>query len=88
MENDLKIDVANLDVPHRRALEEVIGRELAVSQRLIISVIDAPNPRVSASTPGQSLGDWTGIYDGLDDAEIEAIDQVAKSRANFTRIFP
>ena len=28
METDLKIDVAKLDGPHRRALEEVIGRGL------------------------------------------------------------
>src|SRR5213592_3362452 len=44
METDLKIDVATLDAPHRRALEEVIGRELATSQRLIISVIDVAVP--------------------------------------------
>ena len=88
MENKLNIDVATLDAPHRRALEEVIGRELVVSQRLIISVIDLGPPTGSNPQPAQSLEDWTGVYDGLSDAEIEAIDKVAKTRANLTRNLP
>jgi ABC-type cobalamin transport system ATPase subunit len=65
METDMKIDVATLDAPQRRALEEVIGRELAPSQRLIISVIDVAAPAGSTPTPAQTLEDWTGVYDGL-----------------------
>lgn len=85
MDTDLRIDVATLDPPHRRALEEVIGRELTVSQALIISVVDAQG---SPPRPQQSLADWTSIYDGLSDSEIEAIDQVVKIRANLSRDLP
>ena len=83
MEQDLKIDVAILDAPHRRAFEEVIGRELEVSQRLIISVIDLTPSKATASRPAQTLDDWTGVYEGLSEAEIEEIDKIAKTRANF-----
>src|SRR5690606_38943693 len=41
METNLHVDVATLDAPHRRALEEVIGRQLSTDQRLIISVTQA-----------------------------------------------
>lgn len=44
MEKDLKIDVATLDTPHRRALEEVIGQQLAANQRLIISNTEVEVP--------------------------------------------
>ena len=88
MENDLKIDVASLDAPHRRALEEVIGCELAANQQLIISVINVAAPAGSAPRPAQRLEDWTSVYDGLSDEEIEKIDQIVKSRANLTRNLP
>jgi hypothetical protein len=85
MESDVNIDVASLDQPHRKALEEVIGQELAVSQRLIISVIDVSQPAGDAARPSQKLEDWTGVYEGLTEQEIEAIDEVAKTRADLTR---
>jgi len=88
MESDLKIDVATLDTPHRRALEEVIGRQLAGNQRLIISVIDLPVPSSCDPRPRQTLEDWTHVYDGLSDEDIEEIDKVAKTRANPARNIP
>ena len=91
MDSALNIDVAALDASHRRALEEVIGQELAASQRLVISVVDFTAPTDStASTPrpAQTLDEWTSIYDGLSDEEIEAIDKIAKTRANLTRPVP
>jgi hypothetical protein len=88
METDLKIDVATLDASHRRALEEVIGRALQSSQRLIISVIDVAVPSSSSPRPTQTLEDWTEVYDGLSDDEIEAVDKVAKTRANLARNLP
>ena len=83
----LQIDVVSLDASHRRALEEVIGRELASNQRLTISVSDvaAPSP---APKPAQSLKDWTGVYDGLSDEEVDEVDKVVKTRANLTRPLP
>ena len=87
MEKDLKINVATLDEPHRRAMEDVIGHELVENQQLIISVIDLAVPIEGSTKAQQSLADWTGVYDGLSDVEIEAIDKVVKTRANLTRKF-
>jgi hypothetical protein len=88
MENGLKIDVSTLDAVHRRALEEVIGRELATNQQLMISVIEAETSTSDTSRPPQSLDDWTRVYDGLNDEQIEAIDGIAKKRANLARNLP
>jgi hypothetical protein len=88
MEKDLTIDVAALDPPHRRALEEVIGRELTANQRLIISVTEVEVPSAPSARPAQTLQDWTNVYEGLSDEEIEAIDKIAKTRADLTRDLP
>jgi hypothetical protein len=88
MEHDLTIDVIKLDESHRRAIEEVIGRELATNQRLIISVTEVEVPTTGSPRPAQTLEDWTNVYEGLSDAEIEKIDAIAKTRANLTRDLP
>ena len=88
METDLKIDVATLDGSHRRALEEVIGCELASNQRLLISVIEVSLPQNSEPRPVQTLDDWTSVYDGLSEGEIDEIELIAKTRANLTRHLP
>ncbi|HLN26616.1 MAG TPA: hypothetical protein VK395_02660 [Gemmataceae bacterium] len=84
----MNIDVATLDAPHRRALEDVIGRQLAANQRLVISVMEVAVPRTADARPAQKLDDWTHVYDGLSDEEIEAVDEIAKTRANLTRNLP
>ncbi len=88
MEAALKIDVATLDRSHRLALEEVIGCELAANQRLIISVIEVTLPESSGARPVQTLDDWTSVYDGLSEREIDEIDHIARARANLTRHLP
>ena len=88
MDRELKIDVAPLDDPHRRALEEVLGRHLEANQRLNISVTEVNIPPSDQTQPGQSLDDWTKVYDGLSDEEIESIDKIAKTRARLTRNLP
>lgn len=87
MRAKLQVDVVSLDAAHRRALEEVVGRELAENQRLTISVSDIAAP---SDTPkrAQSLKDWTGVYEGLSDEEIDEVDTIIKTRANLTRPFP
>jgi hypothetical protein len=86
MQNGLKIDVATLDLPHRRALEEVIGRGLSDDQQLLISIVETSTS--GADLPAQSLEDWTRVYDGLTDEQIDAIDRIANTRANLTRDLP
>ncbi|HEV3006840.1 MAG TPA: hypothetical protein VGX78_20385 [Pirellulales bacterium] len=88
METQRNIDVADLDAPHRRALEEVIGCELGARQRLFISVTEVPAEPNGVARPAQTMEDWTSVYDGLSDAEVEAIDKIAKTRANLTRNLP
>ena len=36
----------------------------------------------------QSLANWTGIYDGLTEDQVEAIDRDINTRANLTRDLP
>ena len=79
MSSNLSIDVGALDAPHRRALEEVIGRPLSADERLVIKIAKVDVP---AAAPPQSIEDWTRVYDGLSEQEIEAIDKIAKTRAN------
>jgi hypothetical protein len=88
METSLSIDVATLDASHRRALEEVIGRQLAANQRLVIKVMEEATPQTLAPRPAQSLEDWTQVYDGLSEDVIEDIDKIAKTRAKLTRNLP
>ncbi|MGA2064697.1 MAG: hypothetical protein ABSG86_07000 [Thermoguttaceae bacterium] len=83
METNHEVDVVALDTAHRRAFEDVIGAHLEENQRLVISVT-APASRRSA----QSLADWTGVYDGLTEDQVEAIDRALKTRANLSRSLP
>jgi hypothetical protein len=86
MDTELRVDVAALDVAHRRALEEVIGCALGSNEQLVINVVSAP--RLEDDRPAQTLEDWTSIYDGLSEEQIEEIDRIAKTRANLTRDLP
>jgi putative endonuclease len=84
-------DVTALDETHRRALEEVLGRELRANQRLVINVLEFEVPgdtSAAGERPAQSLDDWTRVFEGLSDDQIERIDEVAKTRAKLTRNLP
>lgn len=83
METTHEINVMALDAAHRRALEDVIGTRLEQDQRVVISVTAPASPRGT-----QSLADWSGIYDGLTEDQVEAIDQDLRTRANLTRSLP
>jgi hypothetical protein len=84
-------DVTALDETHRRALEDVLGRELRANQRLVINVLElevSGGAGTAGERPGQSLDDWTQVYAGLSDDQIERIDEVANERARLTRNVP
>ncbi len=89
METSQEIDVISLDAEHRRALEDVIGRQLQRNQRLLISVTEVELPPAQG-TPrrGQSIRDWTAVYEGLTDREVEDIDRVVNTRVDLTRHLP
>ncbi len=81
-------NVGEIDSADRRALEHLIGKHLAEHQQVIISVLEMAMPQGTAPKPAQTLEDWTHIYDGLSEEEIEAVDKVAKTRAKLTRNLP
>jgi hypothetical protein len=89
METSHTIDVMTLDATHRRALEDVIGVQLQANQRLIIGVTEI-DVVASEGTPrrAQTIEDWTKVYEGMSDEQIEEIDRIAKTRADLTRNLP
>lgn len=87
MEEVLKIDVADLDEVRRRAIENVIGCELADNQRLIIRVIGLAMGEEGLRRPSQSLEEWAKVYEGLSEEEVIAIDRIATTRADLSRSF-
>lgn len=84
-------DVTALDDTHRRALEDMIGHQLKANQRLIIKVTEidiADDGNHTGEHQPQSVADWTAVYAGLSDEGVEAIDRIAKTRADLTRHLP
>ena len=82
-------NVRDIEVGDRNALEHVVGQALRDNQRLIIQIAEVDVSREAPATDSrQTLADWTKVYEGLSDAEIDAIDQTVKTRANLTRNLP
>lgn len=88
METSREIDVTSLDSEHRRAFEDVIGTPLQGNQRLIIKVAEIDAAPAAPPRRAQSISDWTKVYEGLSEEQIEAIDREVKTRANLTRHLP
>ncbi|MDB5388242.1 MAG: hypothetical protein JWM11_3888 [Planctomycetaceae bacterium] len=88
METELEINSAKPETPHRQSLDEVIGCQLASNQRLVICVKEISLPAKADSRPAQTLADWTQVYEGLSDAEVDAVDQIVNNRVNLTRHLP
>ena len=80
-------DVGDLDRGDRSALERVIGHALSESQRLIIQVltVELPRPAKIAAGALPDLPEWTDVYAGLSDAEIDELDAAIRERANLFR---
>jgi hypothetical protein len=84
-------NVRDIDAEDRPALEHVVGRTLQDNQRLIIQVTEVETGRESPAAdtrPVQTVDDWTKVYEGLSDEEVENIDKIIKTRAKLTRNLP
>src|SRR5438876_365929 len=69
-------NVGDLDHGERSALERVVGHALGESQRLIIQVMTLEPPAPAKSTTGApaDLPEWSDVYAGLSDDEIDDLD--------------
>lgn len=87
----IECNVRDIDAGDRPALEHVVGQALRDNQRLIIQITEVDLARDAAngdSGPPQTIDDWTKVYEGLSDDQIEAVDDEIKTRANLTRNLP
>lgn len=81
-------NVKDLEFSDRRALENVIGSPLGENQVVVIRVETAGAESPTTTVPPvveQQVPDWWKIYDGLDDQEIDRLDQAIRGRADLTR---
>ncbi len=84
MENIVRT-VRDVDPGDRRAFEHIVGHPLCDDQKLVIHLAENGS---ADSRPAQSLEDWTGVYEGLTEEQIEEVDRIVKTRANLTRKLP
>ena len=90
MENIVR-NVRDIEAGDRHALEHVVGQALRDNQRLIIRIAEVDLSRevpAADSHRPQTLADWTNVYEGLSEEEVEAVDKSVKERANLTRNLP
>jgi hypothetical protein len=80
-------NVAEMDTADRRALEHLIGDRLAEHQQIIISVVDLERARPAEPlTPAPTdVPEWWNVYEGLNDEDVDRLDQAIRSRAELTR---
>jgi hypothetical protein len=82
-------NVAEIDSADRRAIEHLIGKHLAEHQQVIISVVnvDLTRPVESPLPAAEEVPDWWKVYEGLNDEDVDRLDQAIRQRANLTRVF-
>lgn len=79
-------NVRDIDRADRPAVERVVGHPLREGQRLVIQVIPPEPPSVAPTTnSAPELPEWTDVYQGLSDAEIDDLDSAIRERANLSR---
>ncbi len=77
------------DIPQndRLALERVIGHQLRETQQVIVNVVNLDLSSDALSDPGTDaeVPEWWKVYEGLNDDEIDRLDEAIRKRANLTR---
>lgn len=77
--------VGEFDQAIRRVLEHALGVPLRSDQRLMIQLIEPPNPPSPAADAGSELPEWCHVYEGLTDDQIAKLEQIVLERANLSR---
>jgi hypothetical protein len=67
--------VRDIELADRRALEKVIGTQLAENQKVVIQVLNLDIPSAEQKdfdrqAQSRMLPEWCNVYEGLSDAEI------------------
>lgn len=76
----------DIEPADRPAIEHVVGGQLGENQRVVIQVITLDGPRaVQETAPEATLPAWCRVYEGLSDAQIDDLERVVLTRADFTR---
>jgi hypothetical protein len=81
-------NVKDIGTADRRALEHVIGRELADDQRLLIRVVDEEVPQRATTGTAHAdspLPEWCNVYQGLTDEAIDSLEEIVLRRADLSR---
>lgn len=88
----ISCNVGDSGTPERQALEQILGRPLLASQRLVIGVVEATPPAAAGeesaaqvSNGEPTLPEWCDVYAGLSDQEVADLEQVILKRADFSR---
>jgi hypothetical protein len=76
-------DVRDLNKTERSAIERLVGHALQEDQKLVIQVMNGTP--VAATPAGGPLPEWTRVYEGLSDQQIDELEKIVLERANLTR---
>jgi hypothetical protein len=82
-------DVRDLPEAERSSLERLVGHPLRDTQRIILQIMNLPTTSLSEPKPdgADNVPGWWNIYEGLDDADIDRLDEAVCQRADLTRSF-
>jgi hypothetical protein len=94
-------NIRDIEADERLHLERLLGHRLRDDQQLIIQIVNLTEPSVgepqagvepsaqhdqaAGQQPAAQLPDWCNVYEGLNEQEIEEIEEVILTRADLTR---
>ncbi|CAN5153894.1 hypothetical protein BH10PLA2_BH10PLA2_02200 [soil metagenome] len=80
--------VDELSLADKRAIEHILGIDLAGNEQITIRVskLDTP-PSAFVENADEQIPEAWKIYEGLSDEEVDKLDRAIRQRANLTRNF-
>lgn len=83
----IRFDVKNIGSEQRRTLEQMIGRQLAQDEQLVIVVSPGESDSKQPVSQPALLPEWCNVFEGLGDESLAEIEKSALSRADLSRTF-